>query len=420
MNQSGYDVLMVGGSLAGCTAATLFARRGLKVALIERNPDLKHYKKICTHFIQASATPTIQRLGIAEKIEAAGGIRNGVDLWTRWGWIVDKIDDGKHPAYGYNIRRSVLDPMLRELAAGTPGVEFMAGVTANELLESGGCVTGVEVSDKEGRKREIRARLVVAADGRHSRMAELSGVKTTRKAHNRFGYFAHYRGLRLASGKRSQMWFLEPDIAYTFPNDDDVTVVACMPAKDKLPEWKEHPEKSFERFFDNVPEGPRLREAERVSQLVPMIDMTNTARPGAHKGLAFIGDAATAADPLWGVGCGWAFQSAEWLVEHTAGALHGKGDLNRALAGYGKKYRGMFAGHEFLISDYATARPFNPIEKLMYSAAARDKTSAHHFALFGQRSIGPMQFLSPRAIARSAWVNLTWRTSAQALHESPL
>ncbi|MDQ3196519.1 MAG: FAD-dependent oxidoreductase [Burkholderiales bacterium] len=99
-----HDVIIVGGSLAGCTAAILFARRGLKVALIERNPDLKHYKKTCTHFIQASATPTLQRLGLAEKIEATGGVRNAVDLWTRWGWISDTVDDGKHPAYGYNIR----------------------------------------------------------------------------------------------------------------------------------------------------------------------------------------------------------------------------------------------------------------------------------------------------------------------------
>jgi 2-polyprenyl-6-methoxyphenol hydroxylase-like FAD-dependent oxidoreductase len=410
MNKTSYDVLIVGASLAGCTAATLFARRGLKVALVERNPHLKHYKRMCTHFIQASTTPTIERLGIAKKIEAAGGIRNGVDLWTRWGWIVDTTDDGKHPAYGYNIRRSVLEPMLRELVLSTNGVDLMPGLTANKLRYAGGRFSGIEVFDRGGRKDELKARLIVAADGRHSRMAELSGVKTTRKAHNRFGYFAHYRGLRLASGKRSRMWFLEPDIAYTFPNEDDVTVVACMLAKDKLPTWKDDPEAAFKAFFDELPEGPRLGDATRVSELYGMIDMTNTLRPAVHKGMALIGDAAMANDPLWGVGCGWAFQSAEWLVDCTAKALLRNTNLDRALDAYRKKHKSGLSGHEFLISDFATARAFNPIERLMYSAATRDKKLAHHFILFGQRSIGALQFLSPLAIARSAWVNMTWKT----------
>ena len=41
--------------------------------------------------------------------------------------------------------------------------------------------------------------------------------------------------------------------------------------------------------------------------------MTNRMRTTTAPGLALIGDAALATDPLFGVGCGWAFQSAEWL-----------------------------------------------------------------------------------------------------------
>ena len=45
-----FDVAIVGGSLAGCAAATLFARRGARVALIEKAPSMDHYKVVCTHF----------------------------------------------------------------------------------------------------------------------------------------------------------------------------------------------------------------------------------------------------------------------------------------------------------------------------------------------------------------------------------
>jgi len=104
-----YAVAVVGGSIAGCTTAILFAKRGLRVGLLESNPDPSAYKRICTHFIQPSATPTIQRLAVAEAIEAAGGLRNGIWLWTRWGWIrPGAADAGSAPPYGYNVRRQVL------------------------------------------------------------------------------------------------------------------------------------------------------------------------------------------------------------------------------------------------------------------------------------------------------------------------
>ena len=50
-----FDVVVVGASLAGCTAATLYARQGLSVALVESHRDPAHYKRACTHFIQSTA-----------------------------------------------------------------------------------------------------------------------------------------------------------------------------------------------------------------------------------------------------------------------------------------------------------------------------------------------------------------------------
>ena len=90
-----YDVVIVGAGIAGCTAARLYAQNGLRVALVERRSHIGDYKRMCTHFIQPSATPTIERLGLAALIEEAGGIRNSLDTWTRWGWIcVPQPKDG--------------------------------------------------------------------------------------------------------------------------------------------------------------------------------------------------------------------------------------------------------------------------------------------------------------------------------------
>ena len=97
------DVAIVGASVAGCTAATLFAREGLRVALVERRVDPNAFKRVCTHFIQPSAVRTIDRLGIGDALIAAGGQRNVLEVWTKWGWI-----KGTGASKGYNLRRQKL------------------------------------------------------------------------------------------------------------------------------------------------------------------------------------------------------------------------------------------------------------------------------------------------------------------------
>jgi 2-polyprenyl-6-methoxyphenol hydroxylase-like FAD-dependent oxidoreductase len=214
MRNSGidYDVVIVGASIGGTTAATLFAREGLRVALIERSQDINAYKKVCTHYIQPNGVPTIQRLGLAEAIETAGGIRNGGRAWTRWGWLGAGARTN-NKSYGYSIRRELLDPLLRRHAADTPGVDFMPGMSLREVIFRGDRVVGIRAKGSDGRTVEIRARLVVGADGRYSRTAELAGVPDRVEANNRFMYFAYFRNLTLATGQRNQVWYLEPEVA---------------------------------------------------------------------------------------------------------------------------------------------------------------------------------------------------------------
>jgi 2-polyprenyl-6-methoxyphenol hydroxylase-like FAD-dependent oxidoreductase len=406
-----YDVVIVGASIAGCAAATLYGRRGLRVALIERHANPATFKRVCTHFIQPSATPTIQRLGLDRTIEAAGGLRNGVEAWTRWGWIrpptVDIGGSPPVPAYGYNIRREKLDPMVRTMAADTPGVDLMFGLSVDRLLLSGGRFCGVRAVTTDRRPIQITGTLVVGADGRSSRVAELADVKTAVKPNNRFAYWAYYKDLPLSSGSNSQVWIREPDFAYTFPNDDHLTIALYAPTKDKLPAWRTDLHASFLRAFDGLPGAPSLREAEQVGDLLGMVDLTNISRETTRPGLALIGDAAIASDPIWGVGCGWAFQSAEWLVASTAAAVGNNADVDGALERYRKRHHAALAGHHFIISDFSSGRPLNPIEKLFMSAATRDAKVAAHFGAFGARQIGVRAFLSPKAIAYASWVNLS-------------
>lgn len=417
-----YDVAIVGASIAGCTAATLLARGGARVALLESHGDPRTYKRMCTHFIQSSATPTIERLGMRSAIEAAGARPNGLNIWSRYGWISFAPDTARsatlreHPAW--NMRRETFDPMLRELAAGTPGVELMLGHTVHGLLRDGdegqagvgsrGRICGVRARERDGAEHELRARLVIAADGRDSQMAKLAEQPAKLRPNRRFGYFAHYRDTPVATGDSAQLWLLDPDVAYAFPTDGGLTLLACMPHKDRLAEFRGDPEQAMVRLFERLPDGPRLDPAKRESKVMGKLEMSNVVRQTTAPGIAFVGDAALAADPLWGVGCGWALQSGEWLADALAPALQSGGDaaIDGALAAYAARHREGLDAHEKFCSAYSTGHRFNPFEKLLFRAAARDEQLAERMALMGGRWITPQQMMNPATMARIVRVNL--------------
>src|SRR3954468_3982349 len=371
-----YDAVVVGASIGGCTAATLLARQGARVAVVERHADPDFYKALCTHFIQASATPTIERLGLAERIEAAGGVRNGLEMWTRYGWVrPDPGESYPYPRYGYDIRREKLDPMLRALAVETPGVDLLLGETAIAVLRDRGRPAGVRVRDRSREERTIGARVVVGADGRDSHTARLAGVRARVKRHDRFGYYAYYKNLPLVSGDRTLFWFLDPDIAYAFPQDDGLTLLAVFQTKDRASWFKRDLEGNLEAFFEGLPNAPDIARGERVSKVMGRLDVPNTMRPAGLPALAFVGDAAMAADPLWGVGCGFAFQSGEWLADAVGAPLAaGAADaqVDEALAGYRKEHRRRLLGHYLMMSDYATGRRLSVVERLLFAGGAKD------------------------------------------------
>lgn len=396
-----YDAVVVGASIAGCAAAIQLGRSGARVALVEKKPDPNAYKRTCSHFIQAGGVPAIERLGLLEAIEAAGGKRSRMHAWTRWGWIEAPPE---RAGRALNLRREVLDPLLRSTAAETPGVELMLGWGAERLLREGDSFTGVAVREPGGEEREIRARLTIGADGRDSRIAELSGVPVKTFPHGRFAYGAYFEGAAPAHAPDATIWMMDPQWAAAFPTDSDLTFYAAMPTKDRLPEFKRDPQRALVDFIGDVPDAPPIREGRLVGSVMGKVDMTNRKREPAAPGLALIGDAALATDPLFGVGCGWAFQSAEWLCESVAPALQGAEPLEQGLEQYRRRHAKELQEHAFLIHDYATGRKFNPTERLMFAAAARDPQAAALFDRLGMRRARPLQVL-PRLVPRAIAVN---------------
>ncbi|WP_320670871.1 NAD(P)/FAD-dependent oxidoreductase [Patulibacter defluvii] len=388
---SEHDVVIVGGSLAGCTAATLLGRQGLRVALVERQPDPAAFKRLCSHFIQASAVPALERGGLLEPIERAGALRPRTRAWTRWGWI-EPPPDSSLPA-GVNLRRERLDPLLRTIAAETPGVTLLTGLTADRLVERDGAVAGVEARERGGRRYRLRAPLVIGADGRGSRTAELAGLLPQVRPHGRFVYGAYFEGPGPETAPDGTIWFLDPRWAAAFPTDDGTTLYAFMAPHRELPAFRRDPASALRAAIAGLPDAPPIAGARIVSPVLGKLDMPNLRRGPIAPGLALIGDAALAADPLMGVGCGWAFQSAEWLADAVAPALRGEQELAPALHRYRRRHRRGLLPHDALIRDQSSGRPLNAPERALFAAAAGDPRAARVFERVASRWSNPQRSL---------------------------
>jgi flavin-dependent dehydrogenase len=334
-------------------------------------------------------------------MERAGAVRNGLHLWTDAGWYRTPSDG----AYGYNLRRSKLDPMLRDLAAGTPDVHVRRGVTVGELLrDASGRPSGVLGRTAAGEEVEVRAKVVVGADGRGSTVARLAGIPGRVLAHNRFGYMAYYEDLPLENeDHRSLFWFADGgrDILYAFPNDDGVTVLATFLHKDRLARFKADKEGEFLGAFEGLERRPPIEQARRISPLIGKIEMPNVSRPAARSGVAFVGDAAQASDPLWGVGVGFAFQSAQWLADEVAGPLLAGTDVDAGLERYHRTHRRQLRGHHLMMSDFASGRRLNPLERMIHRAAVRDPQTARMAHELGARDRPVTHVMRPRRLARA-------------------
>jgi menaquinone-9 beta-reductase len=387
-----YDVVIVGAGVAGCTAAILYGRAGLRVALIEKHHNISTHKALCGHFVLAGTQPMLRRTGLWEAMVEAGAVTGHISRWTADGWFVP--EPGLPEAI--SLRREKLDPLLRTIAAGTPGVELMLGHTVTGLLESGGRVTGVRVGDEE-----LHARLVVGADGHRSPVARLAGVAEDVAPNERFGWWAYYRGVIPGGPGGNQIWSLDPDVGILIRTDDDLHMLVAFPTKARLSRFQADRPLALERFMAALPDAPDLSGAERVSKVIGTNDYPCIRRdPAPRPGLVLVGDAAITGDPTPAVGCGWAFRAAEWLVESTAPALRDGSDPAAGVVGYRRALR-FIEEHDRLGRQDARARPVNRVQRLITKAALRDPELGRRVYLFSMRATPVSALINPGTLVRA-------------------
>lgn len=157
------SALMVGGGVAGMTAAIALRRAGWEVDLIDADPHWRVYGAGIS--LTGLSLRAFDALGLLEPIRELGFISAGMRVRAVNGHLLMNIPAPAHPApieQGGGILRPVLHEIL-STAVRRDGVGVALGIEVASLEED---AEGVEVSFSDGRTK--RYELVVGADGIHS------------------------------------------------------------------------------------------------------------------------------------------------------------------------------------------------------------------------------------------------------------
>ncbi|HVR06342.1 MAG TPA: NAD(P)/FAD-dependent oxidoreductase, partial [Solirubrobacteraceae bacterium] len=328
MTPDRYDVIVVGARCAGSPLAALLARRGLRVALVERARFPSD--TLSSHLFETDALAFLDRLGLTQRLRATGApvvdhtdtrvedLRLDIALPQRPGDVGGMM----------SVRRFLLDPLLAQ-AAQESGAELLVDAEVTHLLHEHEHerVTGVRV-----RERELRARLVVGADGRNSTVAKLVGARRYNVTPNRrllyWGFFEN-----ADAGARptflSHRW--DDRFILGIPSDGGLYQVLVWPEKAELDAFRADPDAALLAHARSCePLADALAGARQVGKTLGAVSWEGFFREAAGPGWVLTGDAGHFKSPSPGRGIGDAFIQAESLAAAIAGAL-GAEDIHSAV-----------------------------------------------------------------------------------------
>jgi 2-polyprenyl-6-methoxyphenol hydroxylase-like FAD-dependent oxidoreductase len=170
------DVVVCGAGVAGLAAAYALSALKLKVLLLEK---LRRPVAIAKgEVLQPGSLRILRDWGILPRLEERGAVRlNRLVVRDAGGSQMMLFDYGTLSSENQTLLTHD-HPVILEVLANSLGseVEWRRGALVEELLRDGtGRVSGVRVAQGEQRY-EVRAPLVVAADGLSSRLRRMAGV----------------------------------------------------------------------------------------------------------------------------------------------------------------------------------------------------------------------------------------------------
>jgi len=390
---SGYDAIVVGARCAGSPTAMLLARKGYNVLVLDQATFPSD--TISTHLIHPAGVSALKEWGLLDRLTATGC--PGIDTYA---YDVGPFTISGSPGtdasrLAYAPRRTVLDALLVD-AASEAGAEVRQGFTVTEVVIEEGRVTGIRGHRKGGATITERARVVVGADGHHSRVARsVKPQQYNEKPPLQVSYYTYMSGLPMDG--RFEV-YLRPGRGFAaWPTNDDLTVVIGGWPRSELATNRKHFERSLVATFELVPDfAARFHAAKREARFVGMSE-ANFLRKPFGPGWALVGDAGYTKDFITGLGISDAFRDAGLCATALDQAFSGGRPFDGAMAAYqSERDRQALPFYEFTAL-LAALEPFPPELERVLDEVHGDQDAMDAFARVGGAVTSPEEFLRERS-----------------------
>lgn len=323
-------VIIVGGGPAGSTAASLLARSGREVLLLEKESFPRfHIGESLLPF----ANRVLARIGVWEKIRNGGFmVKPGAEFVLSDGSAFRRFwfGDGLAEPYDqtYQVERSRFDALLLDHARES-GTVVLSGAAARGFRED---PDGVEVEyEQAGKTERVQGKWLIDATGREPFLGKLLGLpKADLGIPKKMAVYAHFRNVLRSPGKAegnitvvrlANGWF------WIIPLDEEKTSVGMVRPLSVFQNGKVSPQELFAQTVQGSRElSRRLAKAEALGSFRTTADYTYRLERLAGSRWLAIGDAAGFLDPVFSSGVTVALEggmlAAELILNQSKGSSH--------------------------------------------------------------------------------------------------
>ena len=330
-----WDIAVIGGGVAGSTAATLLARQELRVILIEKGTFPR--QKVCGEFLSFEGVAVLNRLGVWPQLEADHAYR--IDGFTLTAGR--RLTQHRLPSPGWGVSRWVLDHILWEHAKRS-GVSTHERSTVAQITGDFQRGFALTLQHAGQPSTHLQARAVLCAAGRQWRPRGQQRGPDDHERSRFVGLKAHIQGVPL--DRHVELHTIRHGYCGMVEVADGVTNLCCWVEAERLRRAGGNPH----RFLalarrENAHLCLRLQGVEQagLSWTTTSFTYGRTVAPVVSD-IWNIGDCAAMVAPLTGDGMGMGLRAAELAATMMLEVFRQKLPWNLATAEYMRRWQGEF------------------------------------------------------------------------------